>query len=115
MRFLSVEPLLEDLGALDLGGIHWVIVGGESGPHYRPMDHAWARSVRDQCVAAGVPFCFKQSAARRTEVGTALIEEDGSTTIWQQYPGELAAVPAISAQDVRKTPRQLPLVLSRKG
>jgi len=90
VRFLSLEPLLEDLGALDLRGIHWVIVGGESGPHFRPMDHAWARSVRDQCVAAGVPFFFKQSAARRTEVGTALVEADGSKSIWQQYPGELA-------------------------
>ena len=90
VRFLSVEPLLEDLGALDLRGIQWVIVGGESGPGFRPMDHAWARRVRDQCVAAGVPFFFKQSAARRTEVGTALVEADGSTTVWHQYPDEPA-------------------------
>lgn len=60
VRFLSVEPLLEDLGTLDLSGIHWVIVGGESGPRARPMKKEWVTSVRDQCVAASVPFFFKQ-------------------------------------------------------
>lgn len=60
MRFLSLEPLLEDLGELDLRGISWVILGGESGPGARPMHPDWARSVRDQCAAAGVPFFFKQ-------------------------------------------------------
>lgn len=60
VRFLSIEPLLEDLGPIDLTGIGWVIVGGESGPNARPMHPAWARSIRDQCVAAGVPFFFKQ-------------------------------------------------------
>src|SRR3954464_1828823 len=59
-RFLSVEPLLEDLGGIDLEGIHWVIVGGESGPGARPLDPVWVRRVRDQCVANGVPFFFKQ-------------------------------------------------------
>lgn len=60
VRFLSIEPLLEDLGAIDLNGIHWVIVGGESGTKARPMHPAWVRSIRDQCVAADVPFLFKQ-------------------------------------------------------
>lgn len=60
VRFLSLEPLLEDLGQLDLTGIHWVIVGGESGPGARPMHPDWVRSIRDQCVAAGVPCFFKQ-------------------------------------------------------
>jgi protein gp37 len=59
-RFLSVEPLLEDLGELDLSGIDWVIVGGESGPGARPMNPAWARSVQQQCAAQGVQFFFKQ-------------------------------------------------------
>jgi protein gp37 len=59
-RFLSVEPLLEDLGQLDLTGIHWVIVGGESGPGSRPMDKDWVTAIRDQCRAAGVSFFFKQ-------------------------------------------------------
>jgi protein gp37 len=59
-RFLSLEPLLEDLGTLDLTGIGWVIVGGESGRNPRPMRAEWVRSIRDQCLAAGVPFFFKQ-------------------------------------------------------
>lgn len=60
VRFLSIEPLLEDLGEVDLDGISWVICGGESGPNARPMHPDWARSIRDQCKAAGVPFFFKQ-------------------------------------------------------
>lgn len=59
VHFLSVEPLLE-LVRLDLSGIDWVICGGESGPKARPMNPDWARSVRDQCQAAGVAFFFKQ-------------------------------------------------------
>jgi protein gp37 len=60
VRFLSVEPLLEDIGVLDLQAIDWVILGGESGRGARPMRPEWAASVRDQCVAEGVPFFFKQ-------------------------------------------------------
>lgn len=60
VRFLSVEPLLEDLGVIDFTGIHWVIVGGESGHGARPMERSWVESVRDQCASAGVPFFFKQ-------------------------------------------------------
>lgn len=60
IRFLSVEPLLEDVGRLDLTDIHWVIVGGESGPKARPMQRAWALSVQHQCEAQGVAFFFKQ-------------------------------------------------------
>lgn len=59
-RFLSVEPLLEDVGQLNLQGIDWVIVGGESGHNARPMHEAWALSIRNQCVEADVPFFFKQ-------------------------------------------------------
>lgn len=60
VKFLSIEPLLGDLGILDLGNVHWIIVGGESGPEARPLDPAWVRSIRDQCAQAGVPFFFKQ-------------------------------------------------------
>jgi len=60
IRWLSCEPLLGPLDNLNLQGIHWVVVGGESGPGARPMHPDWARGVRDQCVAAGVPFFFKQ-------------------------------------------------------
>jgi len=60
IRFLSVEPLIGFIGPMDLAGIHWVILGGESGPGARPMMPAWARQVRDQCVAQNVPLFFKQ-------------------------------------------------------
>ena len=60
IRFLSVEPLLEDVGALDLADIHWVIVGGESGPKARPMKREWAEGVQTQCEDQGVAFFFKQ-------------------------------------------------------
>ncbi|HUR55019.1 MAG TPA: phage Gp37/Gp68 family protein [Gemmataceae bacterium] len=64
VRFLSVEPLLEDLGDVDLTGIHWVIVGGESGHGARPMEVGWVRALRDRCEAAGVSFFFKQWGGR---------------------------------------------------
>lgn len=60
IRFLSVEPLLEDVGELDLRDIHWVIVGGESGPKARPMKPEWADAVRRQCAEQDVAFFFKQ-------------------------------------------------------
>lgn len=60
VRFLSVEPLLGPIPDLCLDGIHWVIVGGESGPNHRLVDPAWVRDIRDQCLTAGVPFFFKQ-------------------------------------------------------
>ena len=59
-RFLSIEPLLEDIGKINLANISWVIVGGESGPKARPMKAEWVRSIRDQCGAQGVAFFFKQ-------------------------------------------------------
>lgn len=60
IRFLSIEPLLEDLGQFDLSDIHWVIVGGESGAKARPMKAEWVESIKQQCQAANVPFFFKQ-------------------------------------------------------
>lgn len=94
-RFLSVEPLIAPLSSVDLTGIHWVIVGGESGQGFRPMPHAWAREVKDQCVGQSVAFFFKQSAAFVTERGTSLRHEDGTFWTWQQYPGQLTPpVPA---------------------
>jgi protein gp37 len=73
VRFLSIEPLLEDLGSIDLSGIHWVIVGGESGPGARPMDKAWAEAIREQCAAASVPFFFKQwGGVQKTKHGRIL-------------------------------------------
>lgn len=75
VRFLSIEPLLEDLGVLELRDIHWVIVGGESGHGARPMHPDWARAVRDQCAAAGVAFFFKQWGAWRPEYQGATTHE----------------------------------------
>jgi protein gp37 len=73
VRFLSVEPLLEDLGSLPLRGISWVIVGGESGPGARPMKEEWVLSIREQCKIANVPFFFKQwGGVRKKMTGRTL-------------------------------------------
>ena len=73
VRFLSVEPMLEDVGSLPLKGISWVIVGGESGPGARPMKEEWVLSVREQCKGAGVPFFFKQwGGVRKKAAGRML-------------------------------------------
>lgn len=68
VRFLSVEPLLEDVGTLPLNGISWVIVGGESGPGARPMKESWVISIREQCEVAGIPFFFKQWGGARKKI-----------------------------------------------
>ncbi|MBN1621850.1 MAG: DUF5131 family protein [Endomicrobiales bacterium] len=60
VRFLSIEPLLEDLGNINLAGIHWAIVGGESGPKARPMKAEWVNSIKVKCKEGHVPFFFKQ-------------------------------------------------------
>lgn len=81
-RFLSVEPLLGPIPVLTLEGIHWVIVGGESGPRARPVDPMWVRSLRDQCLGEGVPFFFKQwGGVQKHRTGREL---DGM--IWSQMP-----------------------------
>ena len=73
VRFLSVEPLLEDLGSIDLAGISWVIVGGESGPGARPMKTEWVMSILEQCDRAAVPFFFKQwGGVRKSRTGRQL-------------------------------------------
>ena len=81
VRFLSCEPLLGPL-SLALGGVHWVIAGGESGPEYRPMRAEWVESIRDQCHRATVPFFFKQWGGRTPKAGGR--ELDGRT--WNEYP-----------------------------
>ena len=93
VRFLSCEPLLGPLD-LDLRGIHWVIAGGESGPRARPMHLAWIRSLRDQCLADGIPFFFKQWGSHDAE-GVRMSKKasgrllDGRT--WNEPPhGETA-------------------------
>lgn len=82
VRWLSVEPLLENLGPINLDGIGWVVVGGESGPGARPMNSAWVLDIRDQCVVAGVPFFFKQwGGVRKGRNGRQF---DGRT--YDEYP-----------------------------
>lgn len=90
IRFISFEPLLGPIQP-DLRDIDWVIVGGESGKHHRPMDQAWARTIRDAATAAGIPFFFKQDAARRAETRPWLLEADGSAYAWRQFPGAFEA------------------------
>jgi protein gp37 len=82
VRFLSIEPLLGPIAHLPLDGIHWVIVGGESGPAHRSTDREWVREIRDQCASAGVPFFFKQWGGRTPRSGGRSL--DGRT--WDEMP-----------------------------
>ena len=74
IRFLSVEPLLGPMGNIDLEGISWTIVGGESGPHARPMKAAWVVEVRDLCQNNEIPFFFKQWGGRTPKAGGRLLD-----------------------------------------
>ena len=86
-KFLSLEPLLRPLPDLDLSGIDWVIVGGESGPGARPMDAEWVREIRDNCVDSNVPFFFKQwGGVFKKRTGRTL---DGRT--WDEMPQPVSA------------------------
>jgi protein gp37 len=87
VKFLSLEPLLGPLPRLDLSGIDWVIVGGESGPGARPMAEEWVLAIRDHCVAAGVPFFFKQWGGVRRKLAGRILE--GHT--WDQRPSLAAS------------------------
>ena len=82
VRFLSLEPLLGSLEELDLEGIHWVIVGGESGPGARPMHEAWVWEIKEQCDAANVPFFFKQWGGVNKKKSGRLL--DGQ--VWNGFP-----------------------------
>lgn len=87
VRFLSLEPLLESLGKLNLTGMDWVIAGGESGPKSRPVQLQWLREIRDQCLKANVAFFFKQWGGIRAKSGGN--ELDGRT--WFQYPTQFSS------------------------
>jgi protein gp37 len=87
VRFLSLEPLIGPLPNLDLRAIDWVIVGGESGPGSRPMDPAWVREIRDQCIDAEVAFFFKQwGGVFKKRAGRKLDDR-----AWDQYPASALA------------------------
>lgn len=103
MRFLSIEPLLEDIGKIDLSGIHWVIVGGESGGRARPMDNKWVLSIRDQCKDASVPFFFKQwGGVRKSKTGRLL---DGKT--YDEFPAQPIRVNSLSDSERKMLIEQL--------
>ena len=82
VRFLSVEPLLGPIRRLPLQGIHWVIVGGESGPKARPMKEQWVRNIRDRCRERGVPFFFKQWGGKNKKRSGRLLED----RTWDEMP-----------------------------
>ena len=92
VRFLSCEPLLEDLGDLELVDpycdpaykLHWIIAGGESGPKARPLELDWLRSIRDQCQEVKVPFFLKQLGGARNKLGGDKAVLDGQ--LWRQFP-----------------------------
>ena len=95
VRFLSVEPLLQDLGDIDLTGIHWVIAGGESGPGARPMKEEWVLRIRDHCEEAHVPFFFKQwGGVRKSASGRVLQGRtyDRFPQVVRNKPANLAAI-----------------------
>ena len=89
IRFLSIEPLIAPVGKLCLDNIHWVIVGGESGPRARPMKPEWAIDIRNQCVTARVPFFFKQWGGRSPKTEGRLLEGK----VWSQFPAKSLAAP----------------------
>ncbi len=93
IRFLSIEPLIGPMGRMDLQGIDWVIVGGESGPRARPMNSDWVREVRDQCNREGVAFFFKQWGGTRPKSGGRTL--DGEE--WNELPSNNAIYGKIEA------------------
>lgn len=88
VRFLSIEPLIAPVRDLNLKGIDWIIVGGESGPRARPMNPEWATDIRDQCLEARVPFFFKQWGGFSAKTGGRLLEGRE----WNQFPKKRRAV-----------------------
>jgi protein gp37 len=82
VRFISAEPLLGSLDDLDLGGIDWLIAGGESGPRHRSVKPEWIRELRDRCAQDEVPFFFKQWGGRQPTSGGRVL--DGAE--WSQMP-----------------------------
>jgi len=97
VRFLSIEPLIGPVGNVNLHGIHWVIVGGESGPSHRPLNIQWAREVRGQCLRAGVSFFFKQVGGLTPKSGGRML--DGRE--WNQYPRAISTLVVESSAFLR--------------
>jgi len=100
-KFLSLEPLLGPLPNLDLDGIDWVIVGGESGPGARPLREEWVTEIRDQCVAKGVPFFFKQWGGVHKKRNGRLLQG----RIWDEMPDSAR----LTESPTRPQSQQIPL------
>src|SRR5713101_1107860 len=110
VRFLSVEPLLEDIGKLDLQGIDWMIVGGESGAGARPMKKEWVLPLRDQCKRSGIPFFFKQwGGVRKKKAGRRL---EGKT--YDEFP-KRARHPVMPAEECASAAREFEAVYLSGG
>ncbi|MDP3849826.1 MAG: phage Gp37/Gp68 family protein [Luteolibacter sp.] len=108
MKFLSIEPLLEDLGTFDLTGIDWVIVGGESGPGARPLEKEWVVSIQKQCRAAKVPFFFKQwGGVQKSRHGREL---NGRT--YNEFPKPAKGSTRTSEEKLRALAEALPMISS---
>jgi protein gp37 len=109
VRFLSVEPLLEDLGRLNLQGINWMIVGGESGPGARTMKKDWVLALRDQCKKEGVPFFFKQwGGVRKATTGRRL---EGRT--YDEFPARISH-PVLTPEECATSARKIDLQFDSK-
>lgn len=92
VRFLSLEPLLGPIPRLDLEGIHWVIAGGESGPHARPVEYEWVADIRNQCAAASTAFFFKQWGGRTPKTNGRTLDGE----VWDEMPATAAKVVPIA-------------------
>lgn len=95
IKFLSIEPLLEDLGSLNLSGMDWVIVGGESGPKARPMDEKWVHKIKEQCDIFNVPFFFKQWGTWGADMVKRNKKKNGRKfqgRIWEEYPNKIQSL-----------------------
>jgi protein gp37 len=96
VRFISFEPLLESLGPVDLEGVQWVIVGGESGSHARPIDATWVREIRHQCSVHHAAFFFKQWGGKTPKAGGNHLDNRQ----WMDYP----KIPKLGFQFSHATP-----------
>jgi protein gp37 len=96
VKFVSAEPLLEDLGEIDLTDIDWLIAGGESGPKARPVSPGWVRGLRDRCGQAGTAFFFKQWGGRTSKSGGRVL--DGRT--WDEFPHRSTGRSSLSTRPV---------------
>ena len=110
IRFLSIEPLLEELGRIELKGIHWVIVGGESGPGARPIEKEWVLDLRNQCKKSGVPFFFKQwGGVRKKSAGRKL---DAKT--YDEFPDRVQ-YPVSSVEECIDHARNIEAIFGTNG